>query len=152
MIDHIETIGLLAGFLALIAWIPQFQTVWFKRLHLGLDLRTLGIILSALLIWCVYGYLKQAWAICISNAISGFMIISIMLRVRHLRRVEPSPAQVVTNMVEAHAGYGLSEQEKQQFVTPDTSDPADTPESKLLEQEFPWGPRVPAARDRRYDD
>ena len=150
MIDHIETIGLLAGFLALIAWIPQFQTVWFRRLHQGLDLRTLGIILTALLIWCVYGYLKQAWAICISNAISGSMIISIMLRVRHLRRVEHNTSQTVTNMVEAHASYGSHN--PYGLPEPVTSDPIETPESKLLEQEFPWGPRVPGARDRRYDD
>lgn len=80
------------------------------------------------------------------------MIISIMLRVRHLRRVEHNTGQTVTNMLQAHAGYKLSEQEKQQFATMPASDSTDTPESKLLEQEFPWGPRTPAARDRRYDD
>lgn len=85
MNQPIEYIGLLAGAMGLIAWIPQLQTVWHKRLHQGIDLRTLSIILCALCTWCVYGYLKQAWALCLSNLISGTLVTSIIYRVIRLR-------------------------------------------------------------------
>ena len=129
MSHHIEIIGFFAGLLGLIAWIPQFQTVWIKRLHQGLDLRTLTIVFTALCVWCVYGYLKQAWAVCISNMVSGSMIISIIARVRHLRRVEHNTCRdtpLITTVPEQNVSH-----------TP--APPAD----KLLEPEFPWGPRVP---------
>jgi len=85
---HLESIGLLAGAIGLIAWVPQLQTVWIKRLHQGVDLRTLTIILAALCTWCVYGYLTQAWAVCISNTCSSTLILAIMWRVRQLRKLD----------------------------------------------------------------
>ena len=81
----IEAIGLFAGSIGLIAWIPQLQTVWKHRLHEGVDLRTLTIILTALATWSVYGVLREAWAVMISNLCSGTLVACIILRVRALR-------------------------------------------------------------------
>lgn len=86
MSPAIEIIGLLAGSLALIAWIPQHQTVWKHQKHQGVNLTTLRIIFTALIIWFIYGMLKQAWAVCISNLVSGTLVCSIMCRVQWLRR------------------------------------------------------------------
>lgn len=90
----IECIGLFAGSIGLIAWIPQLQTVWKHRLHEGVDLRTLTIILTALATWSVYGVLREAWAVMISNLCSGCMVTMIIMRVRALRTQQSRSTQV----------------------------------------------------------
>ena len=40
----IEMLGFTAGAIGLLAWLPQLSTVWRKKLHEGVDLRTLSII------------------------------------------------------------------------------------------------------------
>ena len=81
----IECIGLTAGTLGLCSWIPQLQTVWVRREHRGLDMRMLLMILAALTLWGVYGTLRDAWAVVISNCCSGTLVTCIILRVRALR-------------------------------------------------------------------
>ena len=81
----IECIGLTAGTLGLCSWIPQLQTVWVRREHRGLDMRMLLMILAALILWGVYGTLRDAWAVVISNCCSGTLVMCIILRVRALR-------------------------------------------------------------------
>lgn len=83
---YIEMLGLFAGGIGLIAWVPQLHTVYVKKLHEGVDLRTLFIILVALCIWCVYGYLLNAWAVCLSNMCSGTVVVAIIYKVMKLRR------------------------------------------------------------------
>ena len=83
---YIEMIGLLAGCLGLVAWIPQLHTVYVKKLHEGVDVRTLFIILVALMIWCVYGLFREAWAVCLSNMCSGSVVVAIIHRVLKLRK------------------------------------------------------------------
>jgi len=136
MINDIELIGYIAGALALIAWIPQFQTVWVKRLHQGLDIRTLVTVLLALVVWCVYGYLEQAWAVCISNMISGSIIISIIARVWWLRKCDAYDQQLAQDMRDRLCAGP-------EHITPEDPEPQTTTPDKLLEPEFPWGPRVP---------
>lgn len=89
MTQHtIEMIGLLAGAIGLFAWVPQLQTVYFKKLHEGVDIRTLCIIFVALGTWFVYGVLREAWAVCISNMCSGVIVLLIIRQVRKLRKTK----------------------------------------------------------------
>jgi MtN3 and saliva related transmembrane protein len=111
----IDIIGYIAGFLGLIAWMPQFQTVWFKRLHQGLDLRTCGFVTAAILLWSVYGYLINSWPVMCSNWISGMMVLSIIFRTRHLRRVEHNTGLDTQKMVESYNGYDLTTEERDQL-------------------------------------
>jgi uncharacterized protein with PQ loop repeat len=41
---EIETIGFIAGFIGLFAWVPQLTTTWRHNLHEGIDLRTLDMV------------------------------------------------------------------------------------------------------------
>jgi len=111
----IDIIGYIAGVLGLIAWMPQFQTVWFKRLHQGLDLRTCGFVAAAILLWSVYGYLINSWPVMCSNWISGMMVLSIIYRVRQLRRVEHNTGQTTQQLVESYNGYNLTTEEREQL-------------------------------------
>lgn len=82
----LEFIGFIAGFIGLFAWIPQLTTTWKHKLHEGVDLRTLFIIFVALSIWFIYGFLKEAWAVCFSNLSSGLIVLLIIYKVRELRK------------------------------------------------------------------
>ena len=82
----VESIGFLAGIIGLFAWLPQLNTVWKKKLHEGVDLKTLFIIFTALLIWFIYGFLKNSWAVCFSNLCSGLMVLLIIYKVKSLRK------------------------------------------------------------------
>ena len=82
----IEIIGIFAGSIGLLAWLPELNTVWNKKLHEGVDLKTLFIIAIALLIWFVYGFLKNSWAVCFSNLCSGLMVVLIIYKVKSLRK------------------------------------------------------------------
>jgi MtN3 and saliva related transmembrane protein len=111
----IDIIGYIAGILGLIAWMPQFQTVWFKRLHQGLDLRTCGFVATAILLWSVYGYLINSWPVMCSNWISGMMVLSIIYRVRQLRRHDHNTGQTTHQSVESYNGYNLTTEEREQL-------------------------------------
>ena len=61
--EFIEGIGLIAGLLGVIAWIPQLQKVWIQKLHEGISIPTILIICIALVLWTVYGILVDSFAI-----------------------------------------------------------------------------------------
>ena len=82
----IEILGLIAGCIGLFSWLPQLRTTWKYKLHEGIDLRTLLIMFTALSIWCVYGVLKEAWAVSLSNMFSILIILLIIYKVRKLRK------------------------------------------------------------------
>ena len=81
----IEILGLIAGVIGLFSWLPQLRTTWKHKLHEGIDLRTLLNMFTALSIWCVYGVLKEAWAVSLSNMFSSIIILLIVYKVKQLR-------------------------------------------------------------------
>ena len=84
----IESIGLTAGAIGLISWIPQLFTVWRDREHRGINLNTLYLISVALMLWMVYGVTREAIAVMVSNTCSLTAIMGIIIRVKWLRRQE----------------------------------------------------------------
>lgn len=83
---YIESIGLLAGIIGLTSWIPQLYTVLYTKKHSGINLWTLYMISMALMLWFVYGYMRHAPAVMISNGCSLTAITCIIARVKWLRR------------------------------------------------------------------
>ena len=63
----IESIGIIAGTLGVLAWIPQLKEVWITEKHEGISLSTLHLICTALLLWLIYGLMIMSIAIIISN-------------------------------------------------------------------------------------
>ena len=83
----IELIGLLAGFLGVIAWIPQIREVWIEKSHQGISLPTFFLVASALILWLIYGILIMSYSIIIANIaalICILMVISGVLKIRNL--------------------------------------------------------------------
>jgi MtN3 and saliva related transmembrane protein len=84
----VELIGLFAGFLGVIAWIPQIKEVWFEQSHEGISLPTFWLIAAALLLWLLYGIIIGSYSIMISNISALICIILVITGVKKLRSKE----------------------------------------------------------------
>ena len=84
----IESIGIIAGTLGVLAWIPQLKEVWIMEKHEGISLSTLHLISTALLLWLIYGLMIMSIAIIISNLAALACILSVIIGVIRLRERE----------------------------------------------------------------
>ncbi len=75
----VESIGIIAGILGVIAWIPQIQEVWIEKQHEGISLPTFY------LVWLVYGLLIESIAMILANIAALGCILSIIIGVNKLR-------------------------------------------------------------------
>ena len=81
----IEAIGLLAGGLGIVAWIPQIRDVWVHERHEGISLTTFSIVTVALTLWLVYGVLVDSLAMIVANVFTLVVILAVLVGVRRLR-------------------------------------------------------------------
>ena len=84
----IEAIGLLAGVLGIIAWIPQIREVWVNKRHEGISLATFSVVTIALGLWLLYGILIKSVSMIIANIMTLSVIFAVILGVVRLRRAE----------------------------------------------------------------
>ena len=84
----IESIGLFAGVLGIIAWIPQIREVWVNKRHDGISLATFSVVTIALGLWLLYGILVDSISMIIANVMTLTVIFAVILGVVRLRRVE----------------------------------------------------------------
>jgi len=83
-----ESIGLIAGILGIIAWIPQIREVWIHKRHDGISLVTFSIVTVALTLWLIYGILINSIAMIIANIMTLGAIIIVIYGVLRLRKSE----------------------------------------------------------------
>ena len=81
----IEAIGLLAGALGIVAWIPQIRDVWVHERHEGISLTTFSVVTVALSLWLVYGILVESLAMIVANVFTLVVILAVLIGVRRLR-------------------------------------------------------------------
>ena len=84
----IELLGLLAGVIGIIAWIPQIIQVWVHKRHDGLSLTTFAVVAIALSLWLVYGILVNSLAMVAANIMTLTVIGIVFFGVLKLRRSE----------------------------------------------------------------
>ena len=84
----VELLGIIAGTLGVIAWVPQLNEVWKQKKHEGISLPTLYLICTALLLWLVYGFIIGSIAIIISNLAALYCILIIIFGVNKLRKTD----------------------------------------------------------------
>jgi MtN3 and saliva related transmembrane protein len=79
-------IGLLAAGLTSLSYIPQVRKAWPRGSTSDLSLRMLIVLTSGLVLWILYGFLKEDWVIVIANivgaALSGCVLA---FKIRDLR-------------------------------------------------------------------
>ena len=81
----IEAIGLVAGALGIIAWIPQIRDVWVHERHEGISLTTFSVVTLALALWLIYGILVESLAMIVANVFTLVVILAVLIGVRRLR-------------------------------------------------------------------
>ena len=82
---YIEVIGLLAGFLTMIGFVPQLIKIWRYGSTEGVSLGMYFVLLSGVSLWLIYGFFINSLSIIISNSIAGIIqicIISIIIKNR----------------------------------------------------------------------
>lgn len=84
----VEVIGVFAGFLGVIAWVPQIKRVWSEKKHDGISLPTFTLVSISLILWLVYGIIIGSVAMTLANISALSCIIAIIVGVLKLRREE----------------------------------------------------------------
>jgi len=84
----IESIGMVAGALVIVAWIPQIRDVWVHERHEGISLTTFSVVTVALSLWLVYGILVESLAMIVANVFTLIVILAVLVGVRRLRKRE----------------------------------------------------------------
>ncbi len=84
----IELIGIIAGTLGVLAWIPQVKEVWIGKKHEGISLPTLYSICTALILWLIYAVIIESVALIFSNLASLSFVLPLIFGVIKLRAEE----------------------------------------------------------------
>ncbi len=84
----IEAIGLFAGVLGIIAWIPQIREVWIHKRHDGISIATFSVVTIALGLWLIYGILVDSIAMIVANIMTLGVILAVIIGVVRLRKSE----------------------------------------------------------------
>ena len=82
----VEMIGVIAGFLGVIAWFPQIRRVWSEKKHDGISLPPFTLVSTSLMIWLVYGIMIESVAMILANIDAMSCIFAIIAGVLKLRR------------------------------------------------------------------
>ena len=77
--DSVELIGLLAGFIGILAWIPQIYKIWIQKRADGISIVTFSIITTALLLWLLYGVMINSLSLIVSNVFNLVMILLVLI-------------------------------------------------------------------------
>jgi MtN3 and saliva related transmembrane protein len=76
---HIEIVGALAATLTTIAFIPQAHKVLVSRDTRSLSLGMYLIFTTGVLLWGIYGYLRNDWLIITANSINAVLCSAILI-------------------------------------------------------------------------
>ena len=75
----IESIGIIAGILGIVAWLPQIHRIWIQKRADGISVPTFIVIAFALVLWLIYGVLVNSIALIISNIMTLVVIITVLI-------------------------------------------------------------------------
>ena len=88
----VEALGLLAGVVGIVAWIPQIIQVWVHKRHDGLSLTTFAVVAVALTMWLIYGILVDSFAMFSANIMTLSVIGAVFFGVLRIRKNEEKSA------------------------------------------------------------
>jgi MtN3 and saliva related transmembrane protein len=79
-----ETVGLVAGALTTVSFVPQVIKTWRTRSAGDFSLPMLLLFVAGIALWLAYGLMAQAWPVIYANAIT--LVLSAYILVVKLRR------------------------------------------------------------------
>ena len=77
-LEWVEGVGLAAGVLGIIAWIPQIRRIWKERRADGISIPTFAAIIAALCLWMVYGVLIGSFSLVLANGMTLVMVALVL--------------------------------------------------------------------------
>ena len=78
------TVGLIAGFLTTIAFLPQVMRTWKSRSTRDISLVMFSIYVTGIVLWLIYGLMLHDIPLIASNAITFLLSgIILLLKLRH---------------------------------------------------------------------
>ena len=82
--DPVAGLGLLAGSLTTVAFLPQVIKVWRTRSASDLSMQMVVVFSSGILLWLLYGILKGDLPIIASNLATLILVVAILiLKIRY---------------------------------------------------------------------
>lgn len=82
MIDYITLIGLTAGTLSIVAYIPQVWKTYTTKHSKDLSMGWLVFTLSSAILWFTYGILSNSLPLIITSALTATMNLSLIIMKR----------------------------------------------------------------------
>ena len=82
----IESVGIAAGVIGVLAWGPQISEVWKYKRHDGISLPTFSIVAFSLSLWLIYGIAIKSTAMIFANILTLSVISIIIIGVIRIRR------------------------------------------------------------------
>jgi MtN3 and saliva related transmembrane protein len=79
----IRYLGYIAGFLTVVSFLPQVVRTWKTRRTRDLSMGMFGLIISASILWIVYGAITSDWPVILTN--SGMIALNGALAVAKVR-------------------------------------------------------------------
>jgi MtN3 and saliva related transmembrane protein len=68
--DSTTVLGLVAGFLTTVAFVPQVTKIWKTKSAKDVSLPTFAAFAAGVLLWMIYGFIKQEPPIILWNAVT----------------------------------------------------------------------------------
>jgi len=68
MMGAVDALGLAAGALTTVAFVPQVVRTWRTRSTEGISLSMFVLFCTGVLLWCLYGIAMRSWPIIVANA------------------------------------------------------------------------------------
>lgn len=83
-IDSATVIGLLAGILTTLAYLPQVIKIWRSRSSKDISLLMVSLNCSGIFLWLVYGVLLRSLPIIAANGVTlVLMVFTLILAMKH---------------------------------------------------------------------
>ena len=84
----LEAMGVIAGLLGIVAWVPQIIEVWKHKKHDGISLPTFFVVTCSLSLWLIYGIATESIAMIFANILTLSVIALIIIDVVRIRKSE----------------------------------------------------------------
>jgi MtN3 and saliva related transmembrane protein len=77
--DYVTLVGLLAGTLTTIAFIPQLQQTWRTRSAQDVSLGMLITFVTGVFLWLIYGLMLRALPVILANVVTLVLTLAILI-------------------------------------------------------------------------
>lgn len=78
-IDYIQLLGMIAGILTTVAFLPQVVKTWKSRLAKDLSLGMFSIFCLGVLLWLIYGLLVSDLPIILANLVTLVLALTLLV-------------------------------------------------------------------------